>query len=96
MNQEPESDTPECDLNEFISHLIPDLLVVNVDLANKLERERNEARRWVEEGKINGARCAQERDDLLQAISDFKKAKGRFNTQLAAERLIAMLPEFYQ
>jgi len=86
--------TPETDAHQRKEGMAYDHLWS--DFAKKLERERDENREWVKEGKVNGNRCAKERDDLLQAISNFKKAKGRFNTQLAAERLIAMLPEFYQ
>ena len=36
---------------------------------------------------------AEQRDNMKAAIIDFKKAKGRHNTQLTAERLISLIPE---
>ena len=48
--------------------------------------------RWVEEGKRNGVRCAEERDRLRDAVREYRDAKGRYHTQKACERLIALLP----
>ena len=67
--------------------------VVQGDFARMLERERDEARRWNAEGKINGARCAEERDRLQDAIRTLRDAKGNTATQDAYEKLIALLPE---
>jgi len=66
---------------------------VQGDFARMLERERDEARRWNAEGKINGARCAEERDRLQDAIRTLRDAKGNAATQDAYEELIALLPE---
>ena len=49
--------------------------------------------RWLEEGKRNGARCAEERDRLQDAVRSYRDAKGRYHTQKACERLLALLPE---
>lgn len=56
------------------------------DLVEKLQRH-------VEDGKRNGQRCAEERDRLQDAVRAFRNAKGRYHTQKACERLIALLPE---
>ena len=56
------------------------------DLVEKLQRH-------VEDGKRNGQRCAEERDRLQDAVRAFRDAKGRYHTQKACERLIALLPE---
>jgi hypothetical protein len=75
--------------------------------SRKLERERDEAHElfarlrdriaelegWVEEGKRNGARCAEQRDRLQDAVRNLRDVKGRHNTGIAYERLLAMLPE---
>jgi hypothetical protein len=55
------SDTPETDAVVVETHLGD---AVDADHARKLERERDEARRWNEEGKANGHRVAVERDQL--------------------------------
>lgn len=49
--------------------------------------------RWVEEGKWNGARCAEERDRLQGAVREYRDAKGCYHAQKACERMIALLPE---
>jgi hypothetical protein len=66
---------------------------VLADFARKLERERDEARKWNSEGKINGARCAEERDRLQDAIRNMRDVQGRHHAQIACERLFALLPE---
>ena len=48
---------------------------------------------WVKEGKRNGARCAQERDRLQEAVRNLRDVKGRHNSGLAYERLLSLLPE---
>lgn len=90
MSEPTESQTPETD--EFIS------CAIRTDhnwrlLARYLERERNQFRRWNEEGKINGARCAEERDRLQDAVRNLRDVKGRHNSRIAYERLLALLPE---
>ena len=82
--------TPETD--EFI------MCAVRTDhnwrtFARKLERDRDRFRQWNEEGKINGARCAEERDRLQDAIRTLRDAKGDAANQDAYEEMIALLPE---
>ena len=52
-----------------------------------------ELERWVDEGKRNGERCASERDNLQDAVRNLRDVKGRHNSGIAYERLIALLPE---
>ena len=88
MTNETTSDTPETDALYKNDHR-PNLM----EHARKLERERDEARKWNAEGKINGARCAEERDRLQDAIRNMRDVQGRYHTQIATERLFALLPE---
>ena len=49
--------------------------------------------RWVDSWKRNGARCAEERDRLQDAVREYRDAKGRYHTQKACERLLSLLPD---
>jgi len=51
---------------------------------------------WVAEGKRNGTRCAEERDRLQDAVRNLRDVKGRHNSGIAYERLLALLPENVQ
>lgn len=59
----------------------------------RLRARIEELEEWVEEGKINGARCAEERDRLQDAIRTLRDAKGDAANQDAYEEMIALLPE---
>ena len=99
MNTQSTSDTPETDgkMKRICGNWnnagdrVQDFVLA--DFARKLERERDEARKWNSEGKINGARCAEERDRLQDAIRNLRDVQGRHHTQIATERLFALLPE---
>ncbi|HSG69463.1 MAG TPA: hypothetical protein VLA12_03565 [Planctomycetaceae bacterium] len=68
---------------------------MSVEFARKLERERDEARKWNAEGKINGSRCAEERDRLQDAIRAYQKTDGLYPTtrEAALRRIYSLLPE---
>ena len=53
----------------------------------------DELEEWVAEGKRNGTRCAEERDRLQDAVRNLRDVKGRHNSGIAYERLLALLPE---
>ena len=57
------------------------------------DAERDYYRRQMETGVVNGTRAAVERDRLQDAVRNLRDVKGRHHTQLAVERLIALLPE---
>jgi hypothetical protein len=65
-------------------------------LVDSLKHERDQALAWNEEGKINGARCAAERDALQDAVVNLRNVKGRYNTQRAAQELFALIPRNYE
>lgn len=48
---------------------------------------------WVDDGKANGARCAEERDRLQDAVRNLRDVSGRHHTEQACRRLYALLPE---
>lgn len=56
------------------------------DLARKLERE-------LDEKTLLAMQFSGELSELRTAIRNLRDAKGRHNTQLAAERIFALLPE---
>lgn len=61
--------------------------------SSRLRDRITELEGWVEEGKRNGARCAEERDRLQDAVRNLRDVKGRHNSGIAYERLLALLPE---
>jgi hypothetical protein len=69
---------------------IPDILI---EIYDDLELERDKYLRHREEEKVNDGHAAEQRDALQDALREMVAAKGRFNTQNAMERLIALLPE---
>lgn len=88
------SETPKTDAlaNEIYARGIRVSEIRMLQHARKLERERNTDRELL-------AQVRQERDntwddlqELREAIRAFRDAKGRFHTQLAAEKLINLLP----
>lgn len=60
--------------------------------ARRLERERDKYLKHREEGKANGQRVALELHTLQDALRTMHEAKGRHNTMIAMQKLIALLP----
>ena len=95
MNHQTTSDTPETDALYKNDHR-PNL----IEHARKLERERDEARKLFESSKrarasLNEAcdHLQRERDAQHAAIRNLRDVQGRYHTQIATERLFALLPE---
>jgi len=75
-------------------------MVVLADFARKLEREREMWKdlHYVAQLNFKTADCArmnaeEDLDRLRSSIRNLRNAKGRHNTQIATERLFAMLPD---
>jgi hypothetical protein len=94
-----ETDTPETDDQAEAAHNValywdcrrrdntsPMPMVVSVDFARKLERERDE-KTWL------AMEFAGDLAQLRDAIRNLRDVQGRYHTQLATERLFALLPE---
>jgi hypothetical protein len=84
--QEQFNELGDCDAS-------PDILEIVNEIYYNLERERNECLIKLEQCKVDGHIAAMQRDALQDALREMIAAKGRFNTQTAMERLIALLPE---
>lgn len=82
----PSSLTPETDAMASMRRATSEWIA----LSGRLERERNAV---AKEAGRSLAEIMEERDELHDAIRAYRDAKGRYHTQKACERLLALLPE---
>lgn len=99
MNNQTTSDTPETDaakrrINGMADEWVPRYV------SEQLERERDEARASLAAAEAWSATLADVGDDfraklveLRNAVRNFRDVQGRHHTQIACERLFAILPE---
>ena len=103
------SDTPKTDafIGDEIDDNITEGEIAAWEFARKLERHLNNSRKWSSaladaaddlRSERNDLRdmlseAIAQRDQLQDAVRDYRDAKGRFHTEKACKRLLSLLPE---